>query len=92
MTTLAAGTFARADIPLLVTIHGLLVAIQGVDGASIEFLREATVNGLKYALPVMTILFCHEMGHFLQAWRYGVRASLPFFIPMPVGRWEPWGP
>jgi membrane-associated protease RseP (regulator of RpoE activity) len=39
--------------------------------------------GLKFAVPLMTILLCHEMGHFLQAHRYGVYASLPFFIPMP---------
>jgi membrane-associated protease RseP (regulator of RpoE activity) len=39
--------------------------------------------GLHYAVPVMTILICHEMGHFIQAWRYGVYASFPFFIPMP---------
>jgi len=37
-----------------------------------------------YALCVMTILLCHEMGHFLQARRYGVYASLPYFIPMPI--------
>ena len=40
-------------------------------------------NGLRYAVPVMTILICHEMGHFLQAWRYGVYASFPYFLPMP---------
>jgi membrane-associated protease RseP (regulator of RpoE activity) len=32
----------------------------------------------------MTILLCHEMGHFVQAWRYGVYASWPYFIPMPI--------
>lgn len=42
------------------------------------------VGGPVYALAVMTILGCHEAGHFLQAKRYGVRASLPFFIPVPV--------
>ena len=31
----------------------------------------------------MTILLCHEMGHFLQALRYRVPASLPYFIPIP---------
>jgi membrane-associated protease RseP (regulator of RpoE activity) len=41
------------------------------------------VYGLRYAVPVMTILVCHEMGHFIQAHRYGVYASLPYFIPMP---------
>jgi membrane-associated protease RseP (regulator of RpoE activity) len=39
--------------------------------------------GLRYAVPVMTILICHEMGHFIQAHRYGVFASFPYFIPMP---------
>jgi membrane-associated protease RseP (regulator of RpoE activity) len=43
-------------------------------------------QGLAYALPVMGILLCHEFGHYLQARRYHVPASLPFFIPMP------WGP
>lgn len=42
------------------------------------------VSGLRYSVPVMTILLCHEMGHFLQAHRYGVYASLPYFIPMPL--------
>ncbi len=41
------------------------------------------VGGWVYALSLMTILVFHEMGHFLQARRYGVPASLPFFIPMP---------
>jgi membrane-associated protease RseP (regulator of RpoE activity) len=41
-------------------------------------------NGLLYAVPVMTILFCHEMGHFLQSRRYGVHCSLPYFLPMPL--------
>lgn len=41
--------------------------------------------GFSYAGPVMLILLCHEMGHYLQAVRYGVPASLPFFIPMPPG-------
>jgi membrane-associated protease RseP (regulator of RpoE activity) len=41
------------------------------------------LNGLRYAIPVMTILICHEMGHFIQAWRYGVYASFPYFLPMP---------
>ncbi len=42
------------------------------------------LEGLKYAVPLMTILICHEMGHFLQARRYRVPATLPFFIPMPI--------
>jgi membrane-associated protease RseP (regulator of RpoE activity) len=41
-------------------------------------------DGLAYMAAVMGILLAHEMGHFLQAVRYGIRASLPFFIPMPL--------
>ncbi|MHC4405254.1 MAG: zinc metalloprotease, partial [Planctomycetota bacterium] len=42
-------------------------------------------DGLVYAGALMTILACHEFGHYLQARRNGVPASLPFFIPMPIG-------
>lgn len=41
-------------------------------------------NGIQYSFAVMLILFAHEMGHYLQAVRYHVAASPPFFIPMPI--------
>jgi membrane-associated protease RseP (regulator of RpoE activity) len=41
-------------------------------------------QGLQFAVPLMTILVCHEAGHFVQAWRHGVYASYPYFIPWPV--------
>src|SRR5690606_25995649 len=41
-------------------------------------------NGLIYMAAVIGILLTHEMGHFLQAVRYRVPASLPFFIPLPI--------
>jgi len=41
-------------------------------------------RGFLYAGPLMTILICHEMGHYLQARRYGVPCSLPYFIPVPI--------
>jgi membrane-associated protease RseP (regulator of RpoE activity) len=41
-------------------------------------------NGLLYSAPLMTILLCHEFGHYLQARRYHVPASLPLFIPIPA--------
>jgi membrane-associated protease RseP (regulator of RpoE activity) len=42
------------------------------------------VGGWSYALPVMGILVCHEFGHYIQARRYHVPASLPYFIPFPL--------
>ncbi len=41
--------------------------------------------GLIYSACVMTILLFHEGGHFIQALRYRVPASLPYFIPFPLG-------
>jgi membrane-associated protease RseP (regulator of RpoE activity) len=43
------------------------------------------VGGFIYAGPMLFILLCHEFGHYLQARRYHVPASLPYFIPMPAG-------
>lgn len=43
-----------------------------------------SVGGLAYAVPMMGILLCHEFGHYIQARRYHVPASLPYFIPMPI--------
>ncbi len=40
-------------------------------------------GGLAFSLALMFTLLAHELGHYLQARRYGVPASLPYFIPMP---------
>jgi len=41
-------------------------------------------GGIAFSLALMTTLLAHELGHFIQARRYGVPASLPYFIPMPL--------
>ena len=41
-------------------------------------------RGFSYAGPVMLILLSHEMGHYLQAKRYHIPATQPYFIPMPL--------
>lgn len=50
-------------------------------------MTQAWINGLMYAAAVMTILLTHELGHYLQARRYGVDASYPYFLPFlpPIG-------
>jgi membrane-associated protease RseP (regulator of RpoE activity) len=40
--------------------------------------------GLPFSLALMGILLAHEMGHYLYCRRYGVEATLPFFIPAPT--------
>jgi membrane-associated protease RseP (regulator of RpoE activity) len=42
-------------------------------------------GGLPFAGSLVAILFTHEMGHYLLARRCGVRATLPYFIPVPFG-------
>ncbi len=40
--------------------------------------------GAPYALSLLLILLSHEMGHWFAARYYQVRASLPYFLPMPL--------
>jgi membrane-associated protease RseP (regulator of RpoE activity) len=40
-------------------------------------------GGLWFSIPAMAILGAHEMGHYLACRYYGLRSSLPYFLPMP---------
>ena len=42
------------------------------------------LGGLPFAAAVMLFFLAHEMGHYLLCRRYGIYATLPFFIPMPT--------
>jgi membrane-associated protease RseP (regulator of RpoE activity) len=39
--------------------------------------------GPLYSVPIMLILLGHEMAHYFMSRRSGMRASLPFFLPLP---------
>lgn len=41
------------------------------------------IEGLIFSSSLLAILTAHEMGHYLACRRYGVNATLPFFIPAP---------
>lgn len=51
----------------------------------------ALQSGLLFAATLMTILAAHEFGHYLACRYYGVRATLPFFIPAPPAPLTPFG-
>lgn len=40
--------------------------------------------GIPFSATLLIILLAHEMGHYLFCRYYGVRATLPFFIPAPT--------
>jgi membrane-associated protease RseP (regulator of RpoE activity) len=44
---------------------------------------QAVASGIPYTAALLSILLCHEMGHYVAARAYGVDSTLPFFIPIP---------
>jgi membrane-associated protease RseP (regulator of RpoE activity) len=45
---------------------------------------ERLIGGLPFMFSLMLFFLAHEMGHYLYCRRYGVYATLPFFIPAPT--------
>jgi len=41
--------------------------------------------GLSISLPALFILLCHELGHYLACRFYRLPATLPYFLPAPLG-------
>jgi membrane-associated protease RseP (regulator of RpoE activity) len=48
-------------------------------------ITRAVLAGAPFAVALLGILGVHELGHYIAARLHGVRATLPYFIPMPVG-------
>lgn len=73
---------------LLLTLLTTTMAGADMSGAPVFLSHPSTLlnllAGLSFSVPLMLILFSHEMGHYLTSRRYGVDASLPYFIPAPV--------
>lgn len=53
-------------------------------GAENQSWRQALSNGLFFSVPLMLILTAHELGHYLNAYAYGVASTPPYFIPLPL--------
>jgi hypothetical protein len=41
-------------------------------------------SGLAFTFAALTILLCHEMGHWLACRRYRLEATPPYFLPLPL--------
>ncbi len=79
---IALGLFL-ATLASTLWVGGLLELSSRPPGAFEGSLFAVLRHGAAYSLPLLAILLCHEMGHWLTAWRHRVRASLPYFLPMP---------
>lgn len=49
------------------------------------------VGGFSYSISIITILLAHEMGHYFMTRRYGIPATLPYFIPFPLSPFGTFG-
>jgi membrane-associated protease RseP (regulator of RpoE activity) len=67
---------------LTTTFVGMQVA--GFKIEQVQSQPRVFLAGLQYALPLMTILGLHELGHYFTSLRYKIRSTLPYFIPMPL--------
>lgn len=76
VTTTVFGALFAGDLPAELAQVPLLRIL--VDP---RFLFE----GLKFSIPLLTILLCHELGHYLTCRAHGLAATPPFFIPVPFG-------
>ena len=46
--------------------------------------NDLLVGALTYSIPLVGILFAHEMGHYLACRWYRIDASPPYFLPLPL--------
>jgi membrane-associated protease RseP (regulator of RpoE activity) len=76
LATLNGGLWGHYDDSFLETHQSSLEMILS---------RELLIQGLLFSIPLLTILTCHEMGHYIACRRHRLDVSLPFFIPFPIG-------
>lgn len=70
-------------VATLVTTTWVGTTIAGIDPKALQSDPKLLLQGLPYALGLMTILGIHELGHYLTARYYKIRTTLPYFIPVP---------
>jgi membrane-associated protease RseP (regulator of RpoE activity) len=83
VTTLLTTTFAGAVLTGAIPDANPLDLFTGAYPLPPGFAR-ALATGLAFSIPLLTILMCHELGHYLTARWYELDVSPPYFIPVPL--------
>lgn len=68
---------------LLTTLLTTAFSWQAIAQYSFTSSLDSLLSGLPYGLTLMAVLGTHELAHYLTARRYKIRATLPYFIPIP---------
>jgi membrane-associated protease RseP (regulator of RpoE activity) len=82
--TLFALTFASTTLVGGLVWGGLPLDMAGLSLPALLTDPRVYVAGLKFSLPLLTILGCHELGHYVAARHHGLTATPPYFIPFPL--------
>ena len=73
-------------------IHWLLFAATGLTTVAAGAMQQGVIpwetpwqlyQGLPFAVTLLIILLCHEMGHYFMARYHDLDVSLPYFLPAP---------
>ena len=83
LATLLTTTFAGAVLSGAIAYDNPLDLFTGTYPLPAHLAR-AMATGLAFSLPLLAILLCHELGHYLTARRYNLDVSPPYFIPVPL--------
>jgi membrane-associated protease RseP (regulator of RpoE activity) len=73
-------TGAAAAVPPQDSLFGPLLTVLSETAAGN---LAPLIKGLVFTFTLLTILGAHELGHYFACRHYGIRATLPFFIPAP---------
>jgi membrane-associated protease RseP (regulator of RpoE activity) len=73
------------QVALFLSTVGSTLLVGALHEGANPFLAPATLaRGIPFAATLLSILFVHEMGHYVAARRSGVEVTLPYFIPAPT--------
>ena len=70
----------------LPTVVSTLIAWAWVDEYTLKEIISrpgVLINGIPFTVSLLIILGLHELSHYVVSLRYGIKVSLPYFIPFP---------